>query len=91
MNQTRILNDLEELAERLGLRVRYEKLENGEHEAVSGRYRLRAEEILLIDRRLDPAGRIAVLSRELSRMDLGGVFVKPYLRDLLETGADSPA
>ena len=78
-----ILTGLEDLAQRLGLTVRYEGLGDDGLEVNSGRCRLRGEEILLIERRLDQAGRIDVLSRELKKLDLQGVFIRPYLRQWL--------
>ena len=81
-----ILSGLEDLAERMGLRVRYERLEDDEVEVRSGRYRLRGEDILLMDRRLEPAARIKVLRTELLGMNLAGIYIKPYLRAFLEEG-----
>jgi len=84
MEKRVILKGLEDLAERLGVKVSYERLENDDIEVRSGRYRLRGQNVLLVDRRLDMAGRIDVLRRELRQMNLAAVYVKPYLRAMLE-------
>jgi hypothetical protein len=88
MDQRMILAGLEDLAERMGLKVRYERLGDDEVNVRSGRCRLRGEEIILMDRRLRPAGRIEILRRELGSMDLADIFIKPYLRAILEETAE---
>ncbi len=84
MDQKLILAGLEEVAERLGLTVRYERLGDDEFDVKSGRCRLKGRNILMIERRLDLKGRIDVLSRELRPMNLSGIFIKPFLRAVLE-------
>ena len=88
MEPKMILSGLEDLAERLGLKIRYEGLGDDEVEVRSGRCRLKGEEIILMDRRLDTAGRIEVLRQALGRTDLTGIYVKPYLRAFLEGEGD---
>lgn len=75
---------LEDLAERLGVRIRYESLGDKEAEVNSGRFRLRGEDVILIDRRLNQAARLEFLCREIREMDLTGIYIKPYLRAILE-------
>ena len=84
-----MLLDLEMLAERIGFTVRYERFGEDEAEVRSGRCRLRGEDIILVDRRLDMNARIAILSRELKNLNLAGVYVKPYLRALLEESPET--
>jgi len=84
MDPELILAGLEELAARIGLRVRYENFGEGEIEVRSGRCRLKGENMFIIDRRLKTAERIELLLAELKRLDLTGVYIKPYLRVLLE-------
>lgn len=84
MNPRVILSGLEEIAVRLGLKVRYEKLGDDEFEVKSGRFRLQGEDVILLDRRLDVKARIEVISRELARLDLTGIYIKPFLRGFLE-------
>ncbi|MEW5723380.1 MAG: hypothetical protein AB1896_09755 [Thermodesulfobacteriota bacterium] len=50
----------------------------------SGRCRIKGRDLLLVDRRLDTAARLEVLASELRRMDLGGIYIKPYLRSYLK-------
>ena len=78
-----ILAELEDLAQRLGLTVRYEKLGDEDTEVHSGRCRLKGEEILLMDKRLTPADRVKILSQELAHQDLSGIYIKPMLKKYL--------
>jgi hypothetical protein len=79
-----ILEALKELAARVGLEVREERLlrEVG-YQVRSGSCRVREQNILFLDRDLPAAGRMDVLVEELSRRDLGAVYVSPELRRIL--------
>ena len=79
-----VLEELKDLATRLGFRVREERLlrEVG-YRVRSGTCRVHEEKLILIDRDLAAADRMEVLIDELSRHDLGGVYVSPELRRLL--------
>ena len=79
-----VLEELKELAGRLGLEVREERLlrEIG-YQVRSGSCRVREHDILFLDRDLSPANRMEVLLEELARRDLGEVYVSPELRRIL--------
>ena len=79
-----VLEELKALATRVGLEVREERLlrEVG-YQVRSGSCRVRGQNILFLDRDLPPAGRLEVLLEELSRRDLGEVYVSPELRRIL--------
>lgn len=79
-----VLEELKDLAERLGFQVREEKLlrEVG-YRVRSGTCRFRDQRLILIDRELPPAARLDVLVDELSACDLGSVYASPEVRRLL--------
>lgn len=85
-NAERVLSQLEAIGHELGVKVRYENLEQeGEHPRIhSGYCRLRGSHLLLIDRRLSPLARCHTLARELRRFDLDGIFIPPLLRLLIQ-------
>lgn len=87
-----MLEELRELATRLGYQVREEKLHREVGYRVrSGSCRVGDRNLILIDRQLSPAARLEVLADELSEQDLGEVYVSPEVRRLLgkeETGAE---
>ncbi|MGH7804074.1 MAG: hypothetical protein ACREQJ_06980 [Candidatus Binatia bacterium] len=79
-----MLEELRNLAVRLGYQVREEKLHREVGYRVrSGACRVREKNLILIDRELAPAARVEVLVDELSRRELGDVYVSPEVRRLL--------
>jgi hypothetical protein len=86
-----LCEELKTLAERAGLKVREEALlrEVGYHPR-SGTCRVRGEELLFVDRTLPVSERVAVLTDELRRRDLRGLYMSPLLRRLLG-GSDDAA
>lgn len=75
MDQETMLHHLEELAERLGISVRYE--------AAAGRVgvcRLRGERVAVIDANLRVPDRVAALSSVLADEELDGVYIAPEVR-----------
>ena len=66
------------------IEIRYERLSDGDADVASGLFTLKGEKTLLIDRTLDVDGRATVIQRELMRFDLSDIYIKPYLRVLLE-------
>ena len=89
-----ILEELKAVAGRIGLEVREERLlrEIG-YQVRSGSCRVRDQNILFLDREQPPAARMEVLLEELSRRDLGEIYVSPELRRMLgkdvQSGAES--
>ncbi|MBF0529294.1 MAG: hypothetical protein HQK55_08490 [Deltaproteobacteria bacterium] len=84
MKPTETLTNLEDLARQLGMTVRYEPLNWGELDISPGRCRIRGEDYLFVDPRMNTAARIELICREISRLDLSNIFIKPILRDLIE-------
>jgi hypothetical protein len=84
-----IFQELKELATRLGVEVREEKLlrEVG-YQVRSGACRVHEQDLVLIDRELPVANRLEVLLDVLSGRDLGDVYVSPELRRIL--GREEP-
>ena len=80
MKAEKLLLELENLAEKLGLDVRYE------HGDFQGDLCIVKEDgQIIIQKKANLERRIAVLSRGLGRMDLGNIYVLPELRKLLES------
>lgn len=79
-----LLEQLKEVAQRIGLQVREEKLlrEVG-YRVRSGVCRLHDRNIVLLDREQPVAHRLDVLAEVVASRDLGGVFVSPELRRFL--------
>lgn len=79
MKAEKLLIELESLAEKLGLDLRYE------HGDFQGDYCIVKEDgKIIIQKKASLDKRIAVLARGLGRMDFGNIYVLPELRNLLE-------
>jgi hypothetical protein len=83
MNDSDMLSKLEELADRLGVKLRYENLARGPIRANGGYCRLEDNHLILIDKNDSKRRKIKLLSRSLRRFDLETVFVPPALRRII--------
>lgn len=89
MEPQRLWMELNALARHLGVEVRLENLEAGEDLAVRGGLcRLGPRLVAFVDCRLAPPGRCRQLAQALTGLDLGGVYLRPALRQLLEGGGE---
>jgi hypothetical protein len=79
MKHEDIIQDLHEVAVQLGVTIRYER---GDFEG--GYCVLRAQKMLLINKRLMPARKAAVLAAALRDIGLEDVYLKPALRAYIE-------
>jgi hypothetical protein len=86
--QYALLEELKAAAERIGVRVRAERLlrEAGYH-VRSGSCRLRGDAVLFLDRELPVDAQIELLVEELARRPLDGVYLSPAARARLERAA----
>ena len=83
MGESRLLEQLEELAGRLGIRVRYENLQKMNPGMTGGLCRVNGEFHLLVDRRTGRQERIGLFLGALKRFELNGLYMTPKLRSLL--------
>ena len=79
------MEELKQLAERLGVRVREELLlrEVG-YRVRSGACRVRGEDVIFLDRHLGPTERMDVLVAALEGRDIEPHYLSPALRRLFE-------
>jgi hypothetical protein len=77
-----LVQALEEVAARLGIEVRYDVMDRNHPlgGAGGGFCRLRGKPIVLLDSRLTPTDRVAVLAKALARFDLDMIFLAPIVR-----------
>lgn len=78
------LRGMEEAARRLGVAVRYERLDDEDIMVSSGFCRVKDEKIVIIDKRLDTKGKWKALAMALKRTDVDSVFLPPLARELLD-------
>lgn len=78
------LNQLEELAERLGMAIRYEPLNIDGSVHIGGFCRVKGQDFVIINKKATPREKIHILIDALKRRDLAEVFILPSLRELLD-------
>lgn len=77
---------LEELSDKLGIPIRYDKIKPDEDEIVisGGLCRVKGSFVIIINSRATTKTKIQAMVEALRHFDLSGVYVRPALRELLE-------
>ncbi len=81
METSVLLRELENLAAELDVDVRVEDLD----ETSGGLCRYGGRTCLLINSQLSPPERVALIAAELASLPTGQIFVRPQVRELLES------
>jgi len=81
MRSSRLLGELEALAEKLGVEVVYERLPH----CRSGLCRLNNQYLLFVDRALTEDAQVDVFVAALSRFPLDDLQTLPYVRQIFES------
>ncbi len=76
-----IMKALEEVAERLSVRIHYEEMKAFEFRVEDGSCRVKGEPSIFIDRKRPLKEKIAILARELQKFDLEDIYIPPLLRE----------
>ena len=84
---TLLLQQLEGLAVRLGVEVRYENLADDELTFHSGGCRVLDRTLIIIDKNRPLPERARLLARELSRYDLEDFYLLPRVREFLQASS----
>jgi hypothetical protein len=79
MTQEQILTELEHLASNCGIFIRYEK---GDFDG--GYCVLKAERLIVINKRLALARRASVLAQGLAEVGIDEMYLKPAVREYIE-------
>ncbi len=79
MTNEQILSELEHLADKCRILVRYEK---GDFDG--GYCVLKKERLIVINKRLMPARRASVLAKGLAEVGIDEVYLKPAVRQYIE-------
>ena len=87
----RLVSLLEGVAAKVGVEVRYEKLDASEEDLPSSRggfCRIRDRRVILVEESLGPIERGAVLASALRRVDLSRVYIPPAARRAIEDAVE---
>jgi hypothetical protein len=79
MTHEQILSELEHLASNCQIAIRYEK---GDFDG--GYCVLKAERLIVINKRLAPAKRASVLAQGLAEVGVDELYLKPAIREYIE-------
>ena len=84
MDEKVVLGHLEALAHTLGIQIRYEVIESETPFHSGGLCRIRGKQVIIVNTKASVGEKVKTLTRALRRFDLGHIYLKPALRDLLE-------
>ena len=86
MDEQLIIDQLEELAKRFGIQIRYEAIKQDEDlvKVVGGLCLLRGEYVLIIDSNAAIRDKIMTLAEAVKHFDLDEIYIRPVLRELLD-------
>ena len=86
MDEHSVIDQLEELARRLGIQIRYEPIEQDEDlvRIVGGLCLLRGEFVVIIHSRAAMRDKIRALAEAVKYFDLDQIYIRPALRELLD-------
>lgn len=79
MTKEEILKELEDLARKCSIGIRYEK---GDFEG--GYCVLKAERIIVVNKRLAAVRRASVLAQGLAEVGINEIYLKPAVREFIE-------
>jgi hypothetical protein len=84
MDDHTLLNQLEELAQRLTIEIRYVTIRHGDFLATGGFCRIKDKHIIVVNKKSTIQDKIQTLARAIKRFDLSKVYLRPALREFLE-------
>jgi hypothetical protein len=90
MDDKALLKEMEALAGRFGMAVRYEPLKIKGSVHSGGYCRVRGQDFVIIDKMAATQDKIQVLVDALKRHDLDHIYILPSLRKILEAEGDQP-
>jgi hypothetical protein len=79
-----LLNQLEELAGKLGIKIRYENVNLEDSSGSGGLCRLKGEYVLIIHFQATVEEKIRIILEALRPFPVGDIYIKPVIRELLE-------
>ena len=84
MHSRKVLEYIEDLAERLGVEIVYENLGREEFPVRGGLCKVKGTHKIFMDPSESVQGRIEILAQALSCFNTDEIYVRPFVRDILE-------
>jgi hypothetical protein len=85
-----LINQLEELAGKLGIEIRYGNIPGEESHRMGGLCRVNGKYVLIMHSRLTVKEKIGVITKTLKGFEMDDVFVIPVIRELLDKPVSGP-
>lgn len=86
MNKESILQQLEELAGKLSIKISYDSLREGSINTKGGLCKVAGNYRILIDKRLSTREKIDIIANSIARFDISPFFMAPEIRDIISKG-----
>lgn len=83
MDAENILHNLESLAKKLSIDLKYNNLDNEEFRIESGACNIKGREVIIIDSRLSAKEKCRILSGHLRKHNTNDIFIPPFLREMM--------
>ena len=83
VHEESMISQLEELADSLEIKVRYEQLKKEGSFFPGGLCKVKGENILIVNSRAGIEDKIEILAGALASFDLSRIYIRPALRELL--------
>ncbi len=80
-----ILGQLEELAENLDVKVRYEKILKESAFFPGGYCKVKGKDFIIINKMASLDDKVEIIARALRLFDLGQIYVLPAVRELIDS------
>ena len=90
MRSSQVLEHLEELAEKLGVEIVYQKLGEDEFSVRGGLCKVNGAFKVFVDRSKSVDDQIKIVARGLSSFDTEGLYLFPYIREILDNARRYP-
>jgi hypothetical protein len=84
-----LLNQLEELAGKVGIEIRYGNIPGEDAHRTGGLCRVKGKYILIIHSRLTVKEKIGVIIKTMKGFEMGDVYVITIIRELLDKSGES--
>ena len=84
MNEEIMLNQLEELADKLEILVRDENINIEESSSTGGLCRVEGKYVLILNSKATVKAKNQAMIKALQQFDLSDIYIKPAIRELLE-------
>jgi hypothetical protein len=84
MDDGTLLNQLEDLADKLGIEIRYGNIGMEESRRMGGLCRVQGKYFLIMHSKLTVKEKIGAIVKTLKGFEIGDVYVRPVIRELLD-------